>query len=80
MVGLHSARRITHLILIPVLLALSLGTASPAASQSIYTYANGVQMPIAAQLPVFQVVSPVVTSDGTKLVTQNFGPASIRGG
>ena len=56
----HSARRIMHLILIPILLALSLGNANPAASQTIYTYANGVQLAIAAQLPVFQVMSPML--------------------
>ena len=73
MAYLHSARRMLHLILIPILLALSLGSASPAASQPlIYTYANGVQLAIAGQLPVFHVVSPLVTVGGTQLLTQSF--------
>ena len=72
MVCLSSARRITHLILIPILLALSLGSASPATSQYIYTYANGVQLSIAAQLPVFHVISPMVTAKGAQVLTQNF--------
>ncbi len=64
--------KVVHLVLIPILLALSLGAPGPAASKPAYTYANGIQLAAGAPLPVFLVSSIPVTPTVTLNLTQNF--------
>src|SRR5450759_3810536 len=78
MTRFHSLSVGFRLFLIPVLLAFTLGFATPAASQPMYTYANGVQLAAMAQLPFYHVSSLAVNTDTVQAVTRNF--SGITGG
>ena len=67
-----------RLFLIPVLLAFTLGFATPAASQPMYTYANGVQLAAMATLPFYHISTMAVSESTTLAVTRNF--SGITGG
>src|ERR1035437_7957771 len=78
MTRFHSLSVGFRLFLIPVLLAFTLGFATPAASQPLYTYANGVQLAPMAQLPFYHISTMVVSESTTQVVTRNF--SGITGG
>src|SRR5450759_4925677 len=78
MTRFHSLSVGFRLFLIPVLLAFTLGFATPAASQPMYTYANGVQLAAMAQLPFYHFSSLAVNTETVQAVTRNF--SGITGG
>lgn len=74
----HSLSVGIRLFLIPVLLTFSLGFATPAASQPMYTYANGVQLAPMATLPFYHINTIAVTMNSVPVLTRNF--SGIAGG
>src|SRR5450759_4687040 len=72
MTRFHSLSVGFRLFLIPVLLAFTLGFATPAASQPLYTYANGVQLAAMATLPFYLISTMAVSESTTLAVTRNF--------
>ncbi|HEX7393733.1 MAG TPA: hypothetical protein VF313_02300, partial [Anaerolineaceae bacterium] len=78
MTRFHSLSVGFRLFLIPVLLAFTLGFATPAASQPLYTYANGVQLAPMATLPFYHISTMAVSESTTLAVTQNFSNISGR--
>ncbi len=72
MTRFHILPRVFNLILVPILLAVSLGGADTAVSQRTYTYSNGIQIAAGTPLPIFHISSPVITPIVTLGLTQNF--------
>ncbi len=65
--------RVINSLLILLLLAISPGLSGQALAQpDIYFYANGVQLPAAVSLPVFQVTSPTVNQETSLQLANSF--------